>query len=599
MLNIQSMRQGASGFASTVLPQEKFSSPSSTSSSSNSTKLSNSRSGKRSRNQRKNAQQVADEVCKNETSTKSSELEIKGDIKSLLQQAEQQVKSQKMGIKGGSSSSSSNSNSIDDYCAQEKLSTTEAENLGKLLDEAAADLTMNQESIAQRRRRPLVEKSVTNDEESSVRRESDRGQQDNGGDLKCNEYSSAELNDDYLQSSNNKKKEDEKEKEEGQFKTQLVWTNIILFVILHSCVPISLYLLVTQRPYITMLYSLILVYASGIGITAGAHRLWSHRSYKAGLIVETFLMIFQTMAGQNSIYTWSRDHRVHHKFSETNADPHNIKRGFFFAHMGWLCCKKHPDVKEKGKLINMSDLEANKVVMFQHRHFWWLAIMFTVLIPTIIPVLIWNERFWTSFVISFMLRYLVLLHGTWLVNSAAHYYGTRPYDVNIEARESASVIYTGLGEGFHNYHHTFPYDYSTSEFGKYLNITTAFIDLCAFLGLVKDRRKVDSNTILKRRLRTGNLGENEMNELKEKYNLKEKNLAQIETQKTTTTTSLANKFQRFQKTIDEDDEFATDHASPETPLVPRQTNVGPLAPLSNIIHELPYISGLISMKFTM
>jgi stearoyl-CoA desaturase (delta-9 desaturase) len=70
---------------------------------------------------------------------------------------------------------------------------------------------------------------------------------------------------------------------------------------------------------------------------------------------------------QNSIYEWSRDHRVHHKFSETDADPHNAKRGFFFSHMGWLLVKKHPDVRDKGKTVDMSDLEKDFVVVFQHR----------------------------------------------------------------------------------------------------------------------------------------------------------------------------------------------------------------------------------------
>jgi len=70
---------------------------------------------------------------------------------------------------------------------------------------------------------------------------------------------------------------------------------------------------------------------------------------------------------QNSLWEWCRDHRVHHKFSETNADPHNSNRGFFFAHVGWLLCRKHDDVKTKGKTVDMSDLEADPVVMFQKR----------------------------------------------------------------------------------------------------------------------------------------------------------------------------------------------------------------------------------------
>lgn len=76
---------------------------------------------------------------------------------------------------------------------------------------------------------------------------------------------------------------------------------------------------------------------------------------------------------QNDIYEWSRDHRVHHKFSETDADPHNSRRGFFFSHVGWLLVRKHPAVKEKGGLLDLSDLKAEKLLMFQRRwvKWWW------------------------------------------------------------------------------------------------------------------------------------------------------------------------------------------------------------------------------------
>lgn len=65
---------------------------------------------------------------------------------------------------------------------------------------------------------------------------------------------------------------------------------------------------------------------SGLGITAGAHRLWAHKSYKAKAPLRAILMIFQTMAFQNHAIEWARDHRVHHKYSETDADPHNATR---------------------------------------------------------------------------------------------------------------------------------------------------------------------------------------------------------------------------------------------------------------------------------
>lgn len=81
------------------------------------------------------------------------------------------------------------------------------------------------------------------------------------------------------------------------------------------------------------------------------------------------LAILFVASGQNDIYEWVRDHRVHHKWSETDADPHNARRGFFFAHMGWLCCKKHPEVIAKGKTLDLSDLEGDPMIDFQRKYY--------------------------------------------------------------------------------------------------------------------------------------------------------------------------------------------------------------------------------------
>lgn len=79
------------------------------------------------------------------------------------------------------------------------------------------------------------------------------------------------------------------------------------------------------------------------------------------------MMILQTAAGQEPVLKWARDHRVHHKYTDTNADPYNSRRGFFFSHIGWLMCKKHPEVYKQGKKVDMSDLENDPVLLFQQR----------------------------------------------------------------------------------------------------------------------------------------------------------------------------------------------------------------------------------------
>lgn len=95
--------------------------------------------------------------------------------------------------------------------------------------------------------------------------------------------------------------------------------------------------------------------------------MWSHRSYKAKWPLRLILALFNNISGQNHIYEWARDHRSHHKYSETDADPHNATRGFFFSHIGWLLVKKHKDVKEKGAKLNLDDLHNDPIVMFQKR----------------------------------------------------------------------------------------------------------------------------------------------------------------------------------------------------------------------------------------
>jgi stearoyl-CoA desaturase (Delta-9 desaturase) len=220
------------------------------------------------------------------------------------------------------------------------------------------------------------------------------------------------------------------------------------------------------------------------------------------------LGLFQTIAGQNDIYEWSRDHRVHHKYSETDADPHNIQRGFFFAHMGWLTVKKHPEVKEKGKRILLDDLLEDPVVYWQRKYYLPLVVLFCFALPALIPTFLWNESLLNGICVSMCLRYVFTLHATWSVNSFAHLYGSKPYDTRINPVENLAVSLGALGEGFHNYHHTFPQDYATSEFGwTYLNPTKGLIDLMAWFGQVSDRNKITEEQVLKRRMRTGDLSE--------------------------------------------------------------------------------------------
>jgi len=240
----------------------------------------------------------------------------------------------------------------------------------------------------------------------------------------------------------------------------------------------------------TLLWAFLLWPISGFGITVGVHRLWSHRSYEAHFIVRLILMLCNSIANQGSIFHWARDHRVHHKYSETDADPHNATRGFFFAHMGWLFVKKHPAVVKAGRELDFSDLKADSLVMFQKKLDPWFTLYMCFIMPAQIATL-WGEDFWNGFYVAGGLRYCVVLHFTWLVNSAAHLYGDHPYDVLSYPSENPFVSFCSVGEGWHNWHHKYPFDYAASEFGvsSQFNPSKLVIDIFAALGLVWGRKR--------------------------------------------------------------------------------------------------------------
>lgn len=247
-----------------------------------------------------------------------------------------------------------------------------------------------------------------------------------------------------------------------------------------------------QAKILTWIWMFLMVFIVNIGVTAGVHRMWCHKSYKAKLPLRIGLMLAYTLGGENSIYNWSRDHRVHHKFCDTNADPYNSQRGFWYSHVGWLLMTKNKETFERGKKIDMSDLIADPVVQFNEKYFYPLTYSMFFL-EFIIPYLLWGEILIVCFASS-VSRYVMTLNGTWAVNSWAHMYGDKPYNKSLSSVENFIVSLITSGEGWHNYHHTFPFDFKASEYGKY-SPTTGFIMFMKKLGQVYDEREASETLI--------------------------------------------------------------------------------------------------------
>lgn len=254
------------------------------------------------------------------------------------------------------------------------------------------------------------------------------------------------------------------------------------FVILIHLIAIYSIFKIKNVSIYTILLNLIILFFAILSITGGYHRLWSHKSYKANPLLELFYMIFGTTASQSDVITWAKYHRTHHRNEDKDGDPHNINKGFFHAHAGWLLFPWSEKVKDEVSKSDVSDLENNKILKFQKNNYIILWILITFVIPILICSL-WGDVK-NCFYLTFI-RIVIVLHITWSANSLAHSIGEKPYNNDLTATENFLISLLTFGEGWHNYHHSYPKDYRASEKGKY-NPTTTFIDLTKKLGLSKD-----------------------------------------------------------------------------------------------------------------
>lgn len=198
--------------------------------------------------------------------------------------------------------------------------------------------------------------------------------------------------------------------------------------------------------------SAVLLYVTGLSVTAGYHRLYSHSTYKINPVLEVILLFFSTMATQGSALRWTFDHREHHAFIDTDRDPYSIKKGFWYAHFLWLF-EKPKEIEPK----LVSDMLKRPLIRFQHRFYAPLMIL-----TNVIAFLFFGWCFGDylgSFVFVWLVRLFFLHHFTWFINSLAHTWGVRPFCEELSAVDNYLISLLTFGEGYHNYHHTFAYDY--------------------------------------------------------------------------------------------------------------------------------------------
>jgi stearoyl-CoA desaturase (Delta-9 desaturase) len=234
--------------------------------------------------------------------------------------------------------------------------------------------------------------------------------------------------------------------------------------------------------------------ATGMSITLGYHRLFSHLSFKAKWPVRLFTLVFGACAFENSALNWCSDHRRHHKHTDHDGDPYDISRGFFWAHIGWILFKVLPEPP----LDNVGDLRKDKLVMWQHRWDKLIALVVGFGIPTLLGYYFVGGATGAlgGFLIPGVMRVFCVQQCTFFINSLCHTIGRQPYSTRCSARDSFVMSLVTFGEGYHNYHHEFQHDYRNGVKPWNFDPTKWAIWLLSKVGLASDLRRVNDTKVI-------------------------------------------------------------------------------------------------------
>jgi len=279
------------------------------------------------------------------------------------------------------------------------------------------------------------------------------------------------------------------------FKT-VRWTNSLFligtFVTTITAAPLYIWHFGLDAFQITLFWFFLI--STGLSITLGYHRLFSHLTFHASWPVKLFTLLFGAAAFEGSAIAWSADHRRHHKFVDHEEDPYDISKGLFHAHIGWLLFRTGPDTP----LTWVRDLKKDRLAWWQHEYYVPIAIGMAFVLPAVIgwawggPVSALG-----AFLLAGVARVVVVHHMTFCINSLCHWIGDRPYSSDCTARDSVLMAVCTFGEGYHNFHHEFQHDYRNGVKPWQFDPTKWTIWLLSKAGLVDGLRTVPEEKILK------------------------------------------------------------------------------------------------------
>jgi stearoyl-CoA desaturase (delta-9 desaturase) len=177
------------------------------------------------------------------------------------------------------------------------------------------------------------------------------------------------------------------------------------------------------------------------GVTAGYHRYFSHRSYRLGRPAQLLMALLAQTSGQKGVLWWAAHHRDHHRHADRADDVHSPRRGFWWAHVGWILAPDYDGYDPR----RVADFGRFPELRWLDRHHWVPAAAFGAAVSVAGGL--------TAFMWAYVVPTLALYHATFAINSVAHIWGSRSFDTPDDSRNNPLLALLTLGEGWHNNHH--------------------------------------------------------------------------------------------------------------------------------------------------
>ncbi|MGH2778524.1 MAG: acyl-CoA desaturase [Actinomycetota bacterium] len=236
---------------------------------------------------------------------------------------------------------------------------------------------------------------------------------------------------------------------------------------------------------------------SGLGITVGYHRLFTHRSFEASPRMRAVLAFAGSMAVEGSVISWVANHRRHHAYADKEGDPHSphldegpgvmgVLKGLWHAHLGWLFDDEKTEIDRWAPDL----LKENRITRI-NAAFPWITV-FSYAAPALVGLVV-TQSLWgmvTAFLWGSLARIFMLHHVTWSINSICHFYGKRDFETTDYSTNNWVLSVISFGESWHNNHHAFPTS-AVHGLGRYqFDLSALVIKAMAKLRLARNIKTV-------------------------------------------------------------------------------------------------------------